>query len=75
MKTTGQEKKHLMKNKRGKIVSKKANSAGLRTYKRNGLDKWTKAVMMARKNLGLKGFVAIKKGTDYYKEAMRLYKK
>merc|ERR1712124_2276 len=74
VKTTGQTKADLMKNKRGKVVSKKANSAGKRTYKRNGLAKWNKAFMTARKNLGLKGFVACKKGTKFYKEAMRLYK-
>merc|ERR1719230_1570307 len=74
VKTTGQTKADLMKNKRGKIVSKKANAAGKRVYKKNGLGKWTKAFMQARKNLGLKGFVACKKGTKFYKEAMRLYK-
>merc|ERR1739848_735089 len=74
VKTTGQTKTDLMKNKRGKVVSKKANAAGKRTYKQNGLSKWTKAFMQARKNLKLKGFVACKKGTKFYKEAMRLYK-
>merc|ERR1712043_109937 len=74
VKTTGQTKGDLMKNKRGRVVSKKANAAGKRTYKRNGLNKWTKAFMQARKNLGLKGFVACKKGTRFYKEAMKLYK-
>merc|ERR1712079_553405 len=72
--TSGQTKAELMKNKRGKIVSKKSHKNGLRVYKRNGLAKWTKAFMQARKNLGLKGFVACKKGTRFYKEAMRLYK-
>merc|ERR1712109_100505 len=74
VKTTGQNKAQLMKNKRGKIVSKKANAAGKRNYKRNGLGKWTKAFSQARKNLGLKGFVACKRGTPFYKEAMKLYK-
>merc|ERR1711915_1142094 len=45
VKTTGQTKSDLMKNRRGKIVSKKANAAGKRVYKRNGLGKWTKAFM------------------------------
>merc|ERR1719150_2157795 len=74
-KCSGHTKKMLMKNKRGKIVSKKAHAKGLRTYKKNGLAKWTKAFMQARKNLGLKGFVACKKGTRFYKEAMKLYRK
>merc|ERR1711862_791961 len=75
VKTTGQTKSDLMKNARGKIVSKKANAAGKRTYKRNGLHKWNAAFMQARKNLGCKGFVACKKGSKLYKEAMKLYKK
>jgi len=74
VKTTGQTKNDLMKNRRGKIVSKKANAAGRRTFKRNGLDKWNKAFMQARKNLKIKGFVPCKKGSKLYKEAMRLYK-
>merc|ERR1711941_260864 len=74
VKTTGQTKDKLMKSKSGKIVSKKANAAGKKAYKRNGLSKWTKAFMQARKKLGLKGFVACKKGSKFYKEAMRLYK-
>merc|ERR1711997_772325 len=72
---TGYQKKDFMQNKRGRIISKKAHSAGMRAYKRNGLSKWTKAFVQARKNLKLKGFVACKKGTAFYKEAMRLYKK
>merc|ERR1712228_768089 len=75
VKTTGQTKGDLMKNRNGKIVSKKANKAGKRAYKNNGLGKWTKAFMQARKNLGLKGFVACKKGSKFYKEAMKIYKK
>ena len=74
VRTTGQTKNDLMKNRRGKIVSKKANAAGRRTFKRNGLDKWNKAFMQARKNLKIKGFVPCKKGSKLYKEAMRLYK-
>jgi len=64
-----------MKSKSGKIVSKKAHSAGKKAYKRNGLSKWTKAFMAARKKLGLKGFVACKKGTKFYNETMKLYRK
>jgi hypothetical protein len=62
-----------MKSKSGKIVSKKAHKAGLKAYKKNGLSKWTKAFMQARKNLKLKGFVACKKGTKFYKEAKKIY--
>merc|ERR1711879_657280 len=70
VKTTGQTKADLMKNKRGKVISKKAHAAGKRTYKKNGIDKWTKAFMTARKNLGIKGFVPCKKGTKLYKETI-----
>merc|ERR1712110_384886 len=71
VKTTGQTKSELMKTKSGKIVSKKKFQAGKKAYKRNGLSKWTKALMAARKKLGLKGFVACKKGSKFYKEAMK----
>merc|ERR1711959_710715 len=46
----------LMKNKNGKVVSKKQSAKG----KKN---KWIAAVMEARKALKLSGFVPIKKGT------------
>jgi len=74
VKTTGQTKNDLMKNKRGRIVSKKAHSAGKRAFKRNGLSKWSSAFSQARKNLKIKGFMPCKKGTKLYKETMRLYK-
>merc|ERR1719359_362497 len=67
-------KKDLMKNKNGKIISKKKHQAGKRAYKRNGLAKWNKAMMAARKKLGITGFVPIKKGTEFYQETMRMYK-
>jgi hypothetical protein len=60
MRTTGGLKKeNLMKNKRGKVVSKKASAAA---KKRGGffkILKWSNAVKAARKFLGLKGFVAV----------------
>merc|ERR1711964_29155 len=63
----GLTKSDLIKNKYGKIVSKKAS---LRAKKNSG---WTTAIQKARKALGLKGFVAIKKGSDLYKKAKELY--
>ena len=60
----------LMKNKYGKIVSKKAS---LRAKKNNFIKGWTTAVQKARKALGLKGFVAIKKGSALYKKAKEFY--
>merc|ERR1719402_2031123 len=73
VKTTGQTKTDLMKTKSGKIISKKAYKAGQKAYKRNGLGKWTKAFMQARKNLKITGFQPIKKGSKLYKAAMKIY--
>ena len=66
----GLTKSDLIKNKHGKIVSRKAS---LRAKKNNILKGWTIAVQKARKALGLKGFVAIKKGSALYKKAKELY--
>merc|ERR1711924_314150 len=52
----------LTKNKYGKIVSKKKSSIS----KKNS---WMIAVQKARKALKIKGFVAIKKGSELYKKA------
>ena len=65
--------KDLFKNKRGKIVSKKAAAAAKKKYLANGLGKWIKAVEKARSILKLKGFVAIKKGTPLYTKAKEIY--
>merc|ERR1712098_705919 len=69
----GLTKDKLTKNKHGKVVSKKRHAQGLKAYK--GLAKWTAAVMKARKELKLKGFVACKKGTAFYKCARKHYGK
>ena len=66
-------KKDLMKSKSGKIVSKKLASRGKAMLKKNGLGKWTKAVQQVRKQMGLTGFVAIKKGTPFYKAVRKVY--
>merc|ERR1719335_658781 len=58
------------RNKNGKIVSKKASAAA----KKRGAG-WIKAVMKARAQLGVKGFMAIKKGTKLYKLAKSMYTK
>ena len=66
----GLTKSDLIRNKYGKIVSKKAS---LRAKKNNFIKGWTTAVQKARKALGLKGFVAIKKGSPLYKKAKELF--
>merc|ERR1719321_240401 len=52
----------LTKNKNGRVVSKKLSALG----KKNS---WMIAVQKARKALKVKGFVAIKKGSELYKKA------
>merc|ERR1712107_434155 len=47
----------LMRNKRGKIVSKRASANGKQRYK--NIEDWTAAFMEARGLLQTKGFVAI----------------
>merc|ERR1712150_338300 len=69
----GFTKSDLMKNKFGKVVTKKQHARGLKNYK--NIKAWTVAVQKARKLLGLKGFVAIKKGTPVYAKAKSLYSK
>merc|ERR1712118_611161 len=70
--TSGLKKADLMKNKRGKIVSKKSSAAGKKRYK--NIQGWATAVGKARKALGLKGFVAVKKGTPLYTKAKSFYR-
>merc|ERR1712157_198023 len=54
---TGLTKANLIKNKNGKIVSKKASANGKKNYSR--IQAWTKAVQQARKALGLTGCCAV----------------
>merc|ERR1719359_1929516 len=69
----GLKKSDLTRNKAGKVVSKKSSAAGKRAYKH--IRGWTVACSKARKALGVKGFVAIKKGSALYKKAKELYGK
>merc|ERR1719207_218354 len=62
---TGLKKSDLMKNKQGRIVSKKASANGKKLYA--NIKGWTQAVQKARKALGVQGFQAVKKGTPLYK--------
>ncbi|CAE8632257.1 unnamed protein product, partial [Polarella glacialis] len=54
-------KRDLMRNKRGRVVSKKRHARGCKLYKENGLDKWMAAVQQTKEDLGLTGFVLMKK--------------
>merc|ERR1712032_750254 len=51
----GLRKDGLMRNKRGKIVSKRASAMGRRRYKQ--IEDWTEAVMEARDLLHVSGFL------------------
>merc|ERR1711874_290379 len=70
----GLTKSDLVKSKRGKIVSKKRSLKGKKNFKGSALEKWGKACSAARKALGLKGFVACKKGSPLYNKAKALMK-
>merc|ERR1719217_1647680 len=54
--------KDLVKNKHGKVVSKKQSARGK-------AQPWMIAVKKARAALKVKGFVAVKKGTPLYQKA------
>ena len=68
---SGLTKGDLIKNKRGKIVSKKSVAHGKKQFA--NIKAWTMAVQKARKALGVKGFVAIKKGSALYKKAKEFH--
>merc|ERR1711862_919278 len=55
------KKADLLKSKSGRIVSKVKSMLAKKRYA-SGVGKWTKAVQKARKEMGVTGFVAIKKG-------------
>merc|ERR550537_1770692 len=63
----------LIKNSRGKIVSKKQSAQSKKRYATN-LKGWTVALQKARKALGVTGFVPPKKGSALYQKAKQLYK-
>merc|ERR1712039_653020 len=63
--STGLKKSDLMKSKSGKIVTKRSHAAGKKAYK--NIKAWAEALKKVRKEMGLKGFVALKKGTALYK--------
>ena len=71
----GLAKTQLMKNKRGKIVSKKMHAKGKAIQK--FAQRWLDSVMTARKELGIKGFCAVggksAQGKALYAKAKALY--
>merc|ERR1712151_1013208 len=70
----GLKKTDLVKSKStGKAVSKKKSANGTKHYK--NISTWVSAFNQARKELGITGFVAIKKGTPFYKRTKELMSK
>merc|ERR1712146_637842 len=63
---SGLKKSDLVQNKHGRVVSKKNHLRGKQSP-------WIAAVQKARKELKIKGFSVIKKGTPLYKKAKELY--
>merc|ERR1712118_251652 len=63
---TGLKKTDLVQNKHGRVVSKKKSLTGKQSP-------WIIACNQARKELKIKGFAVIKKGTPLYKKAKELY--
>merc|ERR1712046_357189 len=72
----GLTKDKLTKNKAGKVVSKARSAASKKMYAK-GIGLWNKAVMTARKELGVKGFQAVggksAQGKALYAKAKSLY--
>merc|ERR1712113_219274 len=72
----GLTKDKLIKNKRGKIVSKATSAAAKKRSSK--LAAWAKATVAARKALNIKGFVAVggktAQGKALYAKAKSLYK-
>merc|ERR1712183_481361 len=67
---SGLTKEKLTKNKRGKIVSKKASANGKKAYGK--IKAWTQAVQAARKALNITGFCLVNGNTA---QGKALYKK
>merc|ERR1712217_851866 len=65
----------MARNKRGKVVSKRASACGKRAFKQ--IESWVEAIMAAREAFHTQGFVAINgktlQGKALYAKAKTLY--
>lgn len=72
---SGIAKKDLMKNKTGKIVTKKSHAAGVKAYSQ--ISAWNRVCQKARQELGIKGFCPIggktAQGKALYAKAKAIY--
>jgi hypothetical protein len=70
--SAGLTKDCLTKSKAGKIVSKRMQAHGKKSY--CNIQSWVQAFVKARAELGINGFVAVKKGSALYVKTMDIYK-
>lgn len=70
--STGLKKEHLKKSKDGKLVTTAKSEAARNNFAKT-VARWISACKQARAELGITGFVAVKKGTPLYLKAKELY--
>merc|ERR1719454_541244 len=73
----GLKKTDLVKNKNGKVVSKKSSAGSKKRFQGSKAQKWINACKAARKALKITGFVAMNSGPQgkaLYAKAKALYK-
>lgn len=68
----GLTKDGLTKNKAGKIVSRRMQTQGKKAFA--NIKAWVDAFLKARVEMGISGFVPVKKGSALYAKTMELYK-
>lgn len=71
----GLTKKDIRKNKRGRCVSKRRSDLAKKSFKENGLEAWMESFMNTRQQMGVKGFIAVQKGSQLYKNTVESYVK
>jgi hypothetical protein len=69
---SGLTKDHLTKNRNGKVVSKKMQARGMKSY--DNIKRWVQSFLEARSALGLTSFVALSKDSALYNKTMEIYK-
>merc|ERR1740130_2213558 len=66
----GLKKSDLVRNKAGKVVSRKASLRAKNSKGGKKIQKWSQALVKARKALKITGFKACKKGSAFYKQTL-----
>ena len=74
---TGHKASDLIKNRRGKIVTKKNSAAARKRYEGSKLQKWIQSISIARKQLGITGYVSMNsptpEGRAFYAKTRAIY--